>query len=405
MKAKPSPIRAQIRAMSGTSTGAAAVHNRRVVIDALRSNGALSRADLARATLLTKQTLSNIIDELERDGLVIPGETVKEGRGKPALPYHLAPGGAYSIGIQIDRHIARAVVVNLVGEVVLRRSLKIGLTDPQAGMAQLALLVAESRAELARLHPGSAERTVGLGIAMPGPFGPHAEGQGEDDYSMARWQGYPLADELAERSGLEVNVQNDASAAATAERMTGKAHGLRNGVCLYLGYGLGAGLILNRDLFNGRYGNAGEIGMIRDLGASGPASVMEHAVALGGFCARFGLDYSDAALFARIEALLRDPPAGLSDWLDEAARRLGWLAGILQLLLDPDAVILCGTAPPALIQELGSRVNAQAGPMGGHPRRLPLLIGRGDPWIVAIGAAAEPISRNFDPNYAAILKG
>lgn len=400
MKAKPTPI----RAMSGTSAGAAAVHNRRVVIDALRSNGALSRADLARATLLTKQTLSNIIEELERDGLVTAGETVKEGRGKPALPYHLAPTGAYSIGVQIDRHVARAVVVNLVGEVVLRRSLKIGLSDPQAGMEQLALLVAGCRADLATLHPGSAERTVGLGIAMPGPFGPQPAGLGEDDYTMARWQGFPLGPELAAHSGLEVNVQNDASAAATAERMTGKAHGLRNGVCLYLGYGLGAGLILNRDLFNGRFGNAGEIGMIRDLGAEGPASVMERAVALGSFCARFGLDYSDEALFGQIEALLRQPPEGLTAWLDEAARRLGWLAGILQLLLDPDAVILCGTAPPALIQALAARVNAQSGPMGGQPRRLPLLVGRGDPWIVATGAAAEPISRNFDPNYAAILK-
>ncbi len=60
-----------IRAKSGTNHEGTSAHNRRVMIDALRVNGALSRADLARATRLTKQTVSNIIEELERDGLVI----------------------------------------------------------------------------------------------------------------------------------------------------------------------------------------------------------------------------------------------------------------------------------------------------------------------------------------------
>ena len=59
-----------IRARSGTNQEAASTHNRRVVIEALRLNGSLSRADLARATHLTKQTVSNIVEELQRDGLV-----------------------------------------------------------------------------------------------------------------------------------------------------------------------------------------------------------------------------------------------------------------------------------------------------------------------------------------------
>jgi DNA-binding transcriptional ArsR family regulator len=59
-----------IRAKSGTNQEGTSAHNRRVMIDALRLNGQLSRADLARATKLTKQTVSNIIEDLERDGLV-----------------------------------------------------------------------------------------------------------------------------------------------------------------------------------------------------------------------------------------------------------------------------------------------------------------------------------------------
>ena len=55
-----------IRAKSGTNQEGTSAHNRRVMIDALRLNGQLSRADLARATRLTKQTVSNIIEDLER---------------------------------------------------------------------------------------------------------------------------------------------------------------------------------------------------------------------------------------------------------------------------------------------------------------------------------------------------
>ncbi|MGD9919789.1 MAG: ROK family transcriptional regulator [Paenirhodobacter sp.] len=391
MNAKPPSI----RAMSGTSSGAAAVHNRRVVIDAIRVNGALSRADLARATRLAKQTLSNIIDELQAAGLVIAREVVKEGRGKPATPYDLAPFGAFSIGVQIDRHVARCVVMNLVGEIVLRRERAILPSEPEAGLKILARLIRETRSELAHRHPEAEERTVGLGIAMPGPFSPEAR-QARDDYTMARWQEFPLAQILARETGLETNIQNDAAAAAIAEKLTGRAHGLRNAVCLYLGYGLGAGLILNGELYRGQRGDAGEIGMIRPLG--GGDLTIERQVALGEFYARVGLDPADPQLAARIEALFTARMAEIEPWLDAAAAGLGWLADALRLALDPEAIILCSTAPARLVEQLVARVN-----LAPHARRR-LLAGHSDPWIVAIGAAAEPISRSFEPKYAALLK-
>jgi len=96
-----------------------------VMIDALRVNGALSRADLARATRLTKQTVSNIIDELERDGLVTSQQTVRNGRGQPSTPYALVPEGAFAIGLQIDRHMTRAIAVDLIGNVLVRLEAKL----------------------------------------------------------------------------------------------------------------------------------------------------------------------------------------------------------------------------------------------------------------------------------------
>lgn len=386
--------------MFGTSSGAAAVHNRRVVIDAIRVNGALSRADLARATRLAKQTLSNIIDDLECDGLVVAQEAVREGRGKPATPYDLAPFGAFSIGLQIDRHVARCVVVNLLGEVVLCRDVRLQGRNPETGLRTLADLIGQTRQVLKAEHPESVGRIVGLGVAMPGPFVTRAERPRDDDYAMARWQNISLVDRLEEATALAVNLQNDAVSAATAEKLIGRAHGLRNAVCLYLGYGLGAGLIVNGELYSGQNGNAGEIGMISGSFATGDGHPLEHAVSLGAFCTAFGLDHSAPGLFARIEDILCAGGPEVAGWLDAAAQRLDWVTDLMQLSLAPQAVILCGTAPPLLIDTLARKVTERRKGL----RKSALIAGLADPWIVAIGAAAEPISRSFDPRYSALLK-
>ena len=81
-----------IRAKSGTNQEGTSAHNRRVMIEALRLNGALSRADLARATQLTKQAVSNIIEDLERDGLVVALDAVRKGRGQPSTPSQAGSG-------------------------------------------------------------------------------------------------------------------------------------------------------------------------------------------------------------------------------------------------------------------------------------------------------------------------
>ena len=122
-----------IRAKSGTNQEGTSAHNRRVIIDALRVNGSLSRADLARATKLTKQTVSNIIEELEGDGLVVSLDAVRQGRGQPSTPYRLVAEGAFAIGLHIDRHLTRAVAVDLLGNVLVRAEASLSLGSSRLG--------------------------------------------------------------------------------------------------------------------------------------------------------------------------------------------------------------------------------------------------------------------------------
>ena len=392
-----------IRAKSGTNQEGTSAHNRRVMIEALRLNGALSRADLARATQLTKQAVSNIIEDLERDGLVVALGAVRKGRGQPFTPYRLVPEGAFAIGLQIDRHLTRVVVVDLVGNVIARAEAGLPFDEPSQGVEIILGLVHRVRHELASLFTQSERRLVGLGVAMPGPFGLKNP---DNKWMMPAWQQFPLVEALAAGTGLNVGLQNDAAACATAERIVGAAHGVDHAVCLYVGYGIAAGLILNGELYSGGNGNAGEIGMAL-LSPAGPgATPLEHRASLASLYQHLGLDPTDPGLYDKLGALALAEDPTVMGWIEEAARDLRWCVHLIETIFDPQTVILTSSAPEALARRLLHAMQPLLPSIAERPvRRLPRLqLGTTDPWAIAIGAAAEPISRAFDPRFSAILK-
>ncbi|NTF40307.1 ROK family transcriptional regulator [Rhizobium rhizogenes] len=392
-----------IRATSGTNHEGTSAHNRRVIIDALRLNGALSRADLARATRLTKQTVSNIMEELENDGLVTSRETVRRGRGQPSTPYGLVPEGAFAIGLQIDRHITRAIAVDLVGNVLIRKEANLPAGGPVTGTPVVLQLVQEIRTELNLLAAQAEKRLVGLGVAMPGPFGTDQD-EAENPWMMGPWQRFPLLETLSAGTGLNVTLQNDAAACATAERMVGAAHGLDHAVCLYVGYGIGAGLILGGELYSGARGNAGEIGMAL-LSVSGRRTV-EHNASLASLYEHLGVDPMTPDIYSLIDKRAAAGDPEILAWIEKAAIDLRWSVHLIETVFDPQTVILCGGAPAALATRLIDAMQPLLPSNADHRDRLlpRLQLGMTDPWAVARGAAVEPIGHAFDPRFSAILK-
>ncbi len=393
-----------IRAALGANQEGASAHNRRVIIEALRLNGPLSRADLARATQLTKQAVSNIIDDLERQGLVTAMEVVRKGRGQPFTPYRLVPDGAFAIGLQIDRHVTRAIAVNLVGTILARTEATLPATGPQTGMAVILDLIGKVREGLAAHSVEAEKRLVGLGVAMPGPFG--LDAADDDPWMMSAWQRFPLIETLASRTGLDVSLQNDSAACAIAERMIGAAHGLSHAVCLYLGYGIGAGLILDGGLYSGSSGNAGEIGMALLSPRGADRIPLEHRASLAALYQSLGLDPADSRLNEAIETLtLRNDPK-VRSWIAEASEDLRWSVQLIENFLDPQTVILTTGTAATLASRVVEATHPLLPSLAERPGRgLPRFqLGIVDPWSVAIGAAAEPIGRAFAPRFSAILK-
>ena len=402
-----------ILARAGTNLGGASAHNRRVVIDALRLNGALSRAELARSTHLTPQAVSNIAQELQKAGLVEAGDAIRLARGQPAIPYALVPNGALAIGLHIDRHYARVVVVNLLGEALFREGCPLPPGGPPTGVPVVLDLLRKAQAQIAAISADAPTRTVGLGMAMPGPFG--VERDQTDEWMMAAWQAYPLVETVAQATGLKVRLVNDATAAAIAEKLKGVAHGVSDLVFLFLGYGLGAGIVIDGDVFEGAYGNAGEVGEIlmrlpgQGTTAISPTTIptpVEHDASLASLARARDVPAGEQDMFDAIDAALATADPRLSRWTDVAAQQLRRTVQIVESLFDPQTVIIGGEAPIGLLTQLYGKMlpllpSVSDRPERTHPR---LVVGTADRWAVALGAGTEPISRAFDPRFSAILK-
>ncbi len=390
--------------MAGTNLEHARAHNRRAVIETIRLNGQRTRAEVARLTALTPQTVSNIAAELLDGGMLLAGEPMREGaRGQPAIPLSINPDGAYSLGIQLDTQSLIAVAVDLAGQCRARVEAPVQRPDPQLALPLIEEVVGRLRAD-SGIDWG---RVLGLGLVMPGPFG--VEGMSSvGPTTLPGWEEVDAAAQLERRLDLPVLLEKDATAAAIGERLYGRAAALRNFVYLFIGAGLGAGLFLDGRLYAGVRHNAGEIGHMIVMPDGRPCDCGNHGcleryVSLRALYETLGLA-DDAELAAR--SLERPTPEicyGMERWLATAAPPLRQAINILESLLDIEAVVIGGFLPPALLEQLEQRLH----PLPGSIRQScgpRVLLGSAGRDTVALGAAALPIFDEFNPQYEVLLK-
>ena len=392
------------RTVAGTNLEHARAHNRRAVIETIRLNGQLTRAEIARLTALTPQTVSNIAAELLDGAMLLAGAPMREGaRGQPAIPLSINPDGAYSLGIQLDTQSLIAVAVDLAGQCRARVEAPVQRPDPQLALPLIERTVAQLRAESGI----DWTRVLGLGLVMPGPFG--VEGMSSvGPTTLPGWEAVDAVAELERRLGLPVRLEKDATAAAIGERLYGRAAALRNFVYLFIGAGLGAGLFLDGRLYAGVKHNAGEIGHMIVMPDGRPCDCGNHGcleryVSLRALYETLGLA-DDAEQAAR--SLQRPTPDicyGMERWLATAAPPLRQAINILESLLDIEAVVIGGFLPADLLEQLEQRLHPLPVSIR-HSSGPRVLLGGAGRDTVALGAAALPIFDEFNPQYEVLLK-
>jgi len=229
-------------------------HNRQLILRTIFEQDEISRAAIARATRLTRPTVSSIVAELIAQNLVTETGQASSSGGKPATLLRVVPDSYYTIGLDLADSEFRGALVNLRGQI--RHRVAVPVTSAHGDDALtlvfqlLDTLVAASDVPL-----------LGIGIGTPGLI--------DAEYGVVRravnldWVDLPLRQLLAEKYNLPIYVANDTQAATLAEYTFGQQSTVSNLVVVKIGVGTGSGIVINGQLFHGDGSGAGEIGHVR----------------------------------------------------------------------------------------------------------------------------------------------
>ncbi len=229
-------------------------HNRDFVLRTIFSNSSISRADIARATKLTRTTVSDIVNVLMREGLV---EEVGRGEslgGKSPILLSIVADSRYMIGLNLAQNRFIGAVVNLRGEIKDR--IEITIDDENRDNALAAIYKI-----LDKLTDDHDQRIVGIGVGTPGLVNSQ-EGVVISAVNLD-WQNFELGRLLKEKYQMPVVILNDSQATAIGEfSYNDKDEQTKNYIVVNVNKGIGAGILINGKLFQGDGGAAGEIGHV-----------------------------------------------------------------------------------------------------------------------------------------------
>lgn len=399
--------------MSSTSLGMAHTSSRSAILDVIRAAGTISRVELTHATGLTGATISTVVRRLINEGLVVEAGQAESTGGKPRRLLRLDPSARYAVGVHLDHAGITYVLANLGGAIVGRwRKSGAGSDDPQEVVTRM---VGEIDAMITRVGVDHA-RVLGIGVVSPGPI-TASVGMVLAPPIMQRWADYPLGDALEDAVGVPVLLDNDATAAAIGEYWAGGIETTSAFAALYMGTGIGAGVLVNGSVYRGSSSNAGEVGHICvDVdgpacwcGSQGCVEALAGPAAVVAAAQAEGLDLGQpdrtvAEQFAAVaRAALRGEPAAQAI-LQRSARFIGVAAQTLANVMDLDMVVLTGPSfalagsiyLPTVEDQLGRSFFAR----GSHPVRVTISSNASE--AAAVGAAALVLQSELAPRHSGL---
>ena len=378
-------------------------YNERVVLQALRMHAALPKAELARVTGLTAQTIGLITARLEDDGLLVRREPVRGRIGQPSVPLALAPDGAYAIGVKIGRRSTDALLVDFEGKV--RKRLSLSYAFPQ--VEELLPAISQQLRTLRRSLGTRASRLVGVGVAAPFQMGGWHRMLGLSAQQADEWNRIDLAARIQALIDVPVSFARDTAAACIAELLLGRGRDIKSYLYLFVDTFVGGGLVLHSQPHLGTRGNAGAVASLpMNLAQPGvmPSQLVRYASLweLEQQYQSHGLDpsaaYDQRSLEPPFEQYTRP-------WIVSAANALAHCIVSGTALVDAQAVVIDGSLAPAALKSLLAqtvqaldhynweglwRPSVHEGSIGSDAR--------------ALGGALLPLHANFGPDRDIFLK-
>lgn len=240
---------------SGINQDNAQQMNRELVLRFLRKNGVCSRIELAKLTNLNPATITNIINDFQRIGVVEETGAISEGKGRSAMGLALSASKYSVIGIRLTRRCMLVGAFDISGNKIRTEEYALDHKTPQAALDIMKKSVHEA------IDVWSGREVVAIGCAVPGPF-MRKEGRIAMMTSTVDWQNVNIKQELEKEFEVPIFMEHDANAGALAYYWNhGEGSELNQSlVYLAVGEGVGGGIIDNGKLLMGKRGIAGEIG-------------------------------------------------------------------------------------------------------------------------------------------------
>ncbi|WEH17897.1 ROK family transcriptional regulator [Streptomyces sp. VNUA24] len=368
--------------------------NDRAALDLLLEHGPLSRTRLGKLTGLSKPTASQLLARLEAAGLVIATGTGTEGSGdsgpgaaRPgpnAQLYAVDPTAAYAAGLDVTPERVLAAVADITGRTVGEFAVPTPGRRPAEPVVRQVTAALDGAVKAAGLVRADVRRLV---IGTPGAFDPNT-GRLRYASHLPGWHSPALLDRLAASLPMPVEYENDVNLAALAEQRLGAARGHEDFVLLWNEGGLGAAVVLGGRLHRGFTGGAGEVGFLPVPGVplvrhvtkanSGGFQELAGSQVIPRLARELGISPIPEGPYAEVAAELvsraaADPDSGPHRHL-LATYATGLATGVAALVavLDPELVVLSGTALTAGGEPLRALVEAELAELAASRPRLVL---------------------------------
>ncbi len=374
---------------SGANQSGLRNHNERLLLSLIREKAPIPASDLARQVSLSAQTVSVIVRDLERDGLLVRGKPVRGKVGKPSVPVTLAAKGAYSIGLKIGRRTADLALMDLHGSLLAQKQLsysypRVGaiIDFLRTGIDELTLVIPEA-------HRG---RIQGIGLAIPFEVWKWADVIGAPSAEFDEWRDVDIAAEIGQCSELPLHFMNDATAACRAEHHFGAGRQFRDYAYFFVGAFIGGGVVLDGKVLDGNRGNAGALGSLQAVDESGrpvqlidcaSLHLLEKELSRDGQDPKHLWDQSDWSPYA----------PHIERWIDRAAREIARASLSACAVLEFEAVIIDGAFPETVRSRLVGSIRDSLATLDARGVFRPQVIeGQIGKNARVLGAAFTPIS-------------
>lgn len=243
----------------GSNINLVKAHNMSAILFSLLQDETVSRVELAESLSLSNTTITNLTAELLEEEIIIEKRikaTEKRKRvGRPRRMLQLVPDARYAIGVHIGIGMFRVAVTNLFAEIVASQRVEFDLGSAPEDIISEIVRRIDQTLETSGVER---ERVIGVGVGASGLVN-YVTGVNVFAPRLG-WKNIPIRSLLEEKLDLPICVDNNVRSMALGEAFFGAGRGVESLAFVYGRVGVGAGFVVNGQLFRGSSAGAGEIG-------------------------------------------------------------------------------------------------------------------------------------------------